>query len=273
VKRPSRKNEPQPTFTEIRQFRSSEEIDQAVAKLQRRQAELGALWDDQVHWDDPRVMPVKQNIVTAILDIFGPNSPEYGANRFLRIWHGPERIGQSDHENQAGCTEGIRHTNVTLQGLIERLQEKRSELSGSRAARSISAFEHLDLHPRIASAATELYRDGHYRQAVLDASIALVNFVKDKSRRHDLDGATLMRTVFSPNNPIVAFNDLNDQSARDEQEGLMHLFEGAVLALRNPRAHSISFDSPDAAVDYIAFLSLLAKRLDEAQRATVSGTA
>ena len=35
-----------------------------------------------------------------------------------------------------------------------------------------------------------------------------------------------MRTVFSSKDPILAFNDLADQTDRDEQEGTMHLFEG-----------------------------------------------
>jgi uncharacterized protein (TIGR02391 family) len=85
-------------------------------------------------------------------------------------------------------------------------------------------------------------------------------------RRHDLDGADLMRKVFSKNDPILAFNDLKDQSELDEQEGLMHLFEGAVLALRNPRAHGLSPDSPEVALEFIAFLSLLAKQVERATR-------
>ena len=93
-----------------------------------------------------------------------------------------------------------------------------------------------------------------------------MNFVKEKSRRHDLDGAPLMRTVFSRNNPILAFNDLSDQTDQDEQEGMMHLFEGAVLALRNPRAHTLLDDSPEIALEYIALLSMLAKRVEQAKR-------
>jgi len=112
----------------------------------------------------------------------------------------------------------------------------------------------------------DLYRDGHYRNAVLDASLALEHFVKEKSRRHDLSGADLMRTVFSMKSPILAFNDLRDDTDRSEHEGLMHLFEGAVLALRNPRAHALSDDSPELALEYIALLSLLAKRLEQAKR-------
>ncbi len=66
----------------------------------------------------------------------------------------------------------------------------------------------------------------------------------------DLDGAPLMRAVFSRNNPILAFNDLSDQTAQDEQEGMMHLFEGAMLGIRNPRAHDILSDDPQRALEY-----------------------
>jgi hypothetical protein len=47
---------------------------------------------------------------------------------------------------------------------------------------------------------------------------------------------------------------------------MMHLSEGAVLGLRNPRAHALLDDSPELALEYIALLSLLAKRLDRATR-------
>jgi len=73
-------------------------------------------------------------------------------------------------------------------------------------------------------------------------------------------------TVFSANDPILAFNAVADATDKDEQQGMMHLFMGAVLALRNPRAHSVFDDSPELAVDAIAFLSMLAKRLDTARR-------
>jgi uncharacterized protein (TIGR02391 family) len=74
-----------------------------------------------------------------------------------------------------------------------------------------------------------------------------------------------MRTVFSRKNPILAFNNLSDQAELDEQEGMMHLFEGAVLAIRNPRGHSFPYDSAENALEYIGLLSLLANRLEEAK--------
>jgi uncharacterized protein (TIGR02391 family) len=155
---------------------------------------------------------------------------------------------------------------ATLEGLISRLEEKRADLGVDPASRARTAFEGLNLHSRIADVCADLYRDGHYRNAVLDAMIALTNLVRERSRRHDLDGAPLMRTVFSKNDPVLGFNDLKDQAEQDEQEGLMHLFEGAALALRNPRAHTLLDDSPELALDYVAMISMLAKRLDNATR-------
>lgn len=46
----------------------------------------------------------------------------------------------------------------------------------------------------------------------------------------------------------------------------MHLFEGAVLAIRDPGAHSFPEYSPEQALEYIGLLSLLANRLQQAKR-------
>lgn len=72
--------------------------------------------------------------------------------------------------------------------------------------------------------------------------------------------------MFSKNQPILAFNDRRDRTEEDEQEGMMHLFLGAVLALRNPRVHTLLDDSPEMALEYITLISLLAKRADQAKR-------
>jgi len=58
---------------------------------------------------------------------------------------------------------------------------------------------------------------------------------------------------------------LTDQSDRDEQKGFMMLFSGAVAGLRNPRAHKFVNDDPERALEFIAFVSLLAKILDEGE--------
>ena len=155
---------------------------------------------------------------------------------------------------------------ISLKGLIARLEEKRLDIGADPVARARTTFEGMSLHSRIAVVCSDLYRDGHYSQAVFDASKALVNLVKDRSGKHDLDGTKLMTTVFSKNNSILAFNDLKDQSDLDEQEGMMYLFMGAVLGVRNPRGHSVLTDSPEDALEYIGLLSLLANRVEKAKR-------
>jgi uncharacterized protein (TIGR02391 family) len=272
---PPRRPSPPPP-PEIKQF-TPDEIEHGITKLRRRIEEVKALDPHQptglaqltapaVRYDDQRVRNAEHAISTTILEVFGPNSPEYRRHQHHRIWHGGIFVNMPEDEIQRRFAEGIPQTLTMLEGLIARLEEKRADLGHDTTTRVRAAFEGLDLHPRIAAVCADLYRDGHYRNAVLDASVALVNFVKEKSRRHDLDGAPLMRAVFSRNNPILAFNDLSDQTDQDEQEGMMHLFEGAALALRNPRAHALLDDSPEMALEYIALLSMLAKRLEQAKR-------
>ena len=193
-----------PPPPEIKQF-APDEIEQGIRKLGRRIEEVQALDPGQVRRDDQRVRNVEQNIDTTILEVFGPNSPEYRRHHHHQIWHGPHVLFEMPPaEVQACFARGIPQTVTMLEGLIHVLEEKRVDFAGDTTTRVRAAFRGLDLHPRIAAVCADLYRDGHYRNAVLDASLALVNFVKEKSRCHDLDGAKLMREVFSPNSPVLA---------------------------------------------------------------------
>ena len=48
---------------------------------------------------------------------------------------------------------------------------------------------------------------------------------------------------------------------------LVMMFAGAVAGLRNPRAHKLIKDDPERALEFIAYVSLLAKLLDGANKA------
>jgi uncharacterized protein (TIGR02391 family) len=156
-----------------------------------------------------------------------------------------------------------------LNQAIASLQEKLAEIEEPPAdnpnAEALRAYEGLDLHPAIVHAASDLYRDGHYANAIEDSVKALNNLVRLRSG-HDADGTTLMETVFSPKKPILRFNGLNDESDFNEQKGFMMMFSGAVAGLRNPRAHRLIKDDPERALEFIAFVSLLAKLLDGAKK-------
>ena len=49
------------------------------------------------------------------------------------------------------------------------------------------------------------------------------------------DGARLMQSAFSPNNPIIKIGDISTETGRDIQQGYMEMFSGAMKGIRNPK--------------------------------------
>ena len=127
-----------------------------------------------------------------------------------------------------------------------------------------SSLTFSNLHPEIKKVSKGLFDDGHYSQSILEAYKAVVNMVKSVSGIRDRDGKPLMEFVFSIANPVIKLNDLQTQSEIDEQTGMMLLFSGAVVGIRNPKAHEyIVQTDPIRTLEYLNFASLLLKRLDE----------
>lgn len=259
---------PEPPPIEPRQFRSPEEIDTAIAKLRRRIDELEKLDVGAAATQHTAAADMAaSNVREAIREIFGSNSPEFNEHGNLEIWVGAIRFGMSPGEIARGIELGRRQALGVVNGLIKRLEEKRADPSGDDTPPvPWVTLQRRNLHPRIFEVSRDLFMDGHTWDAVFAAAKALINYVKDRSNRHDLDGAPLMTTVFSKKDPILAFNGLANQTDLDEQEGMMHLFEGAVLAIRNPGGHSFPEGPEQRAIEYISFLSLLAYKLQDAKR-------
>ena len=210
--------------------------------------------------------PLLDRVVATVLDVFGPNSLEYRQCSGLSLWSWVA-VGMPHGEQMASLREGTDHAVAKLEGLVRRLEEKREDLVRTGPPRTaVSLLGDIDLHPRIGPVAAGLFRDGHPWEAVFNASKALVNQVKERSGRYDLDGASLMHTVFSVNKPILVFGDLSTQTGKDEQQGMMHLFVGAVLGIRNPGGHDFPDGPPERALEYLQLLSLLAYRVEEAER-------
>jgi uncharacterized protein (TIGR02391 family) len=251
-------------------FLNTDEIDRAIAKLQRRQKEIEEIdfaADERDHTGAADV--ARNNLRDAILEIYGSHSPEYRAHKHISFWAGPMMLNMHPQAILQARISGRTQTLGIINGLIGSLREKRADIeSGDRPAPS-SYLEKLNLHPRIADVVRDLFLDGHHFEAVFAGAKALVNFVKERSGAHDLDGAPLVRTVFSKHKPVLAFNDLSDQTDQDQQEGLMHLFEGAVLGIRNPGGHSFPEGTEQRAIEYISLLSLLAYLVQEARKLPV----
>ena len=146
--------------------------------------------------------------------------------------------------------------------IIEWLFVKQKEIKASLSESNIDVntpIELSGLHPLVQRTAGDYYKNGHYSAAILFTYIALVNVVKAKSGREDLDNTPLMQSVFSPNNPILR---ISDQS--DEQLGFMWLYSGAVMAIRNPKAHKIiEQNDPQRTLEWLSFASVLLRVLDD----------
>lgn len=111
---------------------------------------------------------------------------------------------------------------------------------------------------------------GEYEEAVRVAFIRINNRVK-KLLSLKLDGAALMRTAFSKQNPFIKVNKLISTEDFDEQEGVMHIFEGCMLAFRNPQSHDDEKSmSQQEAIIIINFANYLMGILDNVRHGVSS---
>lgn len=247
---------------------SPEQMKAAIPKLQRRIAELEEVDINTIQSrGEPRFIALEQKIDSTLMDIFGSNTIEY---QKFHIWQldtaGVNYLYETPlYEVREGYKRGIEQAISNLKTVIVLFEERLGDLAETPAGRALKALGELELHPEIERAIGKLFRDGHYANAVEDACKVLDGLVKIRSGKHDLSGTELMQFVFSPKNPILKFNELKTPTDLSEQQGMMFLYAGAMLAFRNPRAHQIIKDDPEKAFEYIGFLSLLAKLLDEAE--------
>jgi uncharacterized protein (TIGR02391 family) len=242
----------------------------AIPMIDRRLADLEAFEPSSVNdRGDARISALSSKLDDLLVSIFGAGTVEYDRYK----WNvtnldtaGLNVYGTPIHEVREGLQRGKETSKAQLEAIKSGFLEKLEDAGLTVAGKSLKAFEGLDLHPDIDHAAGSLYRGGHYASAIVEAVKALNARVRLRSGVDDRDGSSLMEYVFSPSSPILKFNTLADQSDRDEQKGFMMMFSGAVAGLRNPRAHKIIQDDPEEALEFIAFISLLAKLVDKAKK-------
>jgi len=137
----------------------------------------------------------------------------------------------------------------------------------------LQIFDAMQFHPRVVEASKSCFVTGNYREAILNAFIRLIDYVKEITGL-DLDGDDLMNKVFSFNYdkdlrritkyPIIRINELKNSNDRNEQQGFMFLCKGAAGGIRNPKAHKlIPQSNPVHTLEYLAFASLLMRRIEE----------
>jgi len=248
---------------------SAEQMRTSIPKLERRIRDLEEFDPNSIQQrHDPRITALENKLTDTISEVFGYGTLEY--NRFAA--HDLDRAGYSAMrptplEAVIRSVADSKAREITnLRTIIELFNEKLADRGETSVTKARRAFGDLDLHPEISRACGQLFEDGHYAEAVETGCKVLDLLVKMRSMRTDPSGTELMQLVFSPKAPILKYNNQATDSEKSEQQGMMHLFAGAMLALRNPRAHGLVKDHPENAVEYLSFLSMLAKSLDRTKR-------
>lgn len=248
---------------------SFQEMESSIFKIDRRLSDLRSIQIEEItSLSNPSITALEGQLDDLLVAVYGFDTVEYG--RYKRtvtdLYRGPIFMGHSPSLEQIrkGFQKGISSSIETLEAIKRGFLESLEDAGITSSGKSLKAYEGLELHPSIERASGKLFRDGHYSNAIENAVKALNALVRLNSGVDDKDGTSLMETVFNPGNPVLKFNGLTDLSDRDEQKGFMFMFSGAVVGLRNPRAHKIIEDDPEMALEFIAFISLLAKLADKA---------
>ena len=261
-----------PKEPERRQARlSSQEMQAAISKIDRRLTDIGAFDVNSVNdRADPRIRALSSTLDALLVSIFDHDTVEYERYQWPVTNLDTASVNMMHetpiHEIREGLQHGLATARSQLAAIRTGFVEELEDAGVTSTGKTLKAYEALELHPAIERAAGKLFRDGHYANAIVDSVKALNGLVRLNSGVDDKDGTSLMEHVFSPKNPILKFNSLADQSDLDEQRGFMMMFSGAVTGLRNPRAHKIINDDPEKALEFVAFISLLAKLADKATK-------
>lgn len=149
-----------------------------------------------------------------------------------------------------------------LQILIETMQQPNNEAQMDNNL----DFWNL-LHPRVIQLAKIRFENGHYADAVSACLREINTIVKEIVRQainQELDGAPLMTRALSANNPIIEFGDLTTESGRNIQLGYMKIFEGAMIGIRNPKAHANLYPDMNKSIHLLFIASFMFVKLQEA---------
>jgi len=131
----------------------------------------------------------------------------------------------------------------------------------------IRRLEQYDLHDALRPEPLQLFRDGHFNEAVRRASERFETVVRDQSDElHHRSGRALMAQAFRPDGGALSLSGVEAQNERDFQEGYQFLTMGMMAAIRNVFSHGDEERRPpEECFEMLMFLNWLFGRLDEAE--------
>ena len=134
---------------------------------------------------EPRVVALVSAIDGTLARVFGADTSDYHRLREAKsldttTYHATVQLGGAFrgggsvsgtpiHEIRSGVDRGRKRAIALLGREVELLKEQLGDEGGAPDDRAIRAYRNLDLHPKIARAASDLYRNGHYANAIEDS--------------------------------------------------------------------------------------------------------
>jgi len=163
---------------------------------------------------------------------------------------------------------GLSQQAIERGGKVKRLFQ--GDRSLGRAPHAPAAvFDILELHPEVRTHVEQLFLDGHHGEAVRSALTVLeVRVRKMLTERGTLDSqipatpASMMATAFSEKNPAIRLNEGKTPSDRAEQRGFQFLAQGVMTWPRGSLTHELPEMEAAEALETLALVSMLMKRLD-----------
>jgi uncharacterized protein (TIGR02391 family) len=212
----------------------------------------------KLHRRDPEVQKWESTTEGILNAAFGkPNGKNHANTDSFSYTIGVTYMGESDAYYAREHLESMAKKKAALESSIEQLEILAPPIA--QVAPGTYKF-----HAEIERVSGHLFRDGHYKQAALEAYIRVIEEVKARSGL-PLDGDNLMNQAFGCDAgkiPALKFNTLATPAELDEQRGFMYMFKG-IVGLRNSKAHSNAlFNDPLRAHDYLSLASLLMRVLE-----------
>lgn len=196
-----------------------------------------------------------------ITQTFGSDTP----HKFTFLGQMQVRMGGNEHYYEVQNARDMQKRVSVLNELIALIDMEASFSSPVQPQNQAFDFWPL-LHSDIVHHSKSRFEASQFADSV-EAAFKHVNAkVKELVLRKtgkELDGASLMRTAFSPNGPVISLDDLSTESGRNIQQGYMDIFAGSMTGIRNPKAHAnVQIDSKRA-MHMLFLASLLLQIFDE----------
>ena len=158
---------------------SNEQMQAAITKIERRLADLNAFDPNKISEQfSPQTRALEQKLKTLLQDIFPLGTIEHDQykNFVGRIDTASLSMGRPTplSEVREGLEHGVAQSRAMLETIVETFQEKLADAASETdpVKKALGAYEGLELHSEIERACSQLYRDGHYSNAIEECKSA-----------------------------------------------------------------------------------------------------